>query len=120
MTAFELLLFSTDPETVLIPETVLASSRICTCASFAAWKEPVSASFAPLKTLPMFTPMAIAAVCFAKARSRPWRVSPIPRITLMASMAWSDPMMPGSTPSTPASEQLGASSAGGGSGRRHR
>ena len=34
----------------------------------------------------------------------------------MASTAWIEPMMPGSTPSTPASEQLGASSAGGGSG----
>ena len=34
----------------------------------------------------------------------------------MASMAWTEPMMPGSTPSTPASAQLGTSPGGGGSG----
>jgi len=34
----------------------------------------------------------------------------------MASTAWIDPMIPGSTPRTPASEHDGASSAGGGSG----
>ena len=38
----------------------------------------------------------------------------------MASMAWIDPTMPGSTPSTPASAHDGASSGGGGSGMRHR
>ncbi len=35
-------------------------------------------------------------------------------------MAWMEPMIPGSTPSTPASAQLGASSAGGGSGTMSR
>ena len=34
----------------------------------------------------------------------------------MVSMAWMLPMIPGSTPSTPASAHDGASSAGGGSG----
>src|SRR3546814_18809006 len=38
----------------------------------------------------------------------------------MVSIACSDPMRPGSTPSTPASAQLGASSAGGGSGTMSR
>ena len=38
----------------------------------------------------------------------------------MASMAWIEPMMPGSTPSTPASAHDGAISAGGGSGSRQR
>ena len=41
-------------------------------------------------------------------------------MTLIVSSAWIDPMMPGSTPSTPASAQLGASSAGGGSGTMSR
>ena len=38
----------------------------------------------------------------------------------MASRAWIEPMMPGSTPSTPASAHDGASSAGGGSGTMQR
>ncbi len=38
----------------------------------------------------------------------------------MASSAWIEPMMPGSTPSTPASAQDGAISAGGGSGTMSR
>ena len=38
----------------------------------------------------------------------------------MVSMAWIEPMMPGSTPSTPASAHDGASSAGGGSGTMSR
>ena len=42
--------------------------------------------------------------------------SPRPRRSLIVSIAWIDPMMPGRTPSTPASAQEGASSAGGGSG----
>ena len=37
--------------------------------------------------------------------------------SLIASFACSEPMMPGSTPSTPPSAQDGASSGGGGSGR---
>ena len=44
------------------------------------------------------------------------RIAQLSRINLMVSIAWIDPTMPGSTPSTPASAQLGASSAGGGSG----
>ena len=40
--------------------------------------------------------------------------------SLIASSAWIEPTMPGSTPSTPASAQLGASSGGGGSGSRQR
>ena len=39
---------------------------------------------------------------------------------MIASSAWIEPTMPGSTPSTPASAQLGASSAGGGSGTMSR
>ena len=38
----------------------------------------------------------------------------------MASRAWIEPMMPGSTPSTPASAHDGAISAGGGSGTMSR
>jgi hypothetical protein len=53
-------------------------------------------------------------------RMRPMSGSPRPRSTLIVSSAWIDPMMPGSTPSTPASAQLGASSAGGGSGTMSR
>jgi len=37
-----------------------------------------------------------------------------------ASMAWMEPMMPGRTPSTPASAHDGAISGGGGSGTWHR
>ena len=48
--------------------------------------------------------------------SRPTSGSPSPRSILMASRAWIEPTMPGSTPSTPASAHDGASSAGGGSG----
>src|SRR5450759_4786324 len=54
------------------------------------------------------------------ARRRPISGSPRFRSSLIASSAWIEPTMPGSTPSTPASAQLGASSGGGGSGRRHR
>jgi hypothetical protein len=37
-----------------------------------------------------------------------------------ASLAWIEPMIPGRTPRTPPSAQLGASSGGGGWGYRHR
>src|SRR6266550_3401438 len=52
----------------------------------------------------------------SKSSSRPASVSPIPRRTLSASLAWSMPMIPGTTPRTPATEQPGASSGGGGVG----
>ena len=52
--------------------------------------------------------------------SLPLSGSPTPRITLIASVAWIEPTIPGSTPRTPASAQLGASSAGGASGNRSR
>ncbi len=42
------------------------------------------------------------------------------RISLMVSMAWREPMMPGRTPRTPASAQLGTASGAGMSGRRQR
>ena len=41
--------------------------------------------------------------------------SPAPMIHLIVSSAWMLPMMPGSTPSTPPSAQLGTSPGGGGS-----
>src|SRR6185312_3766006 len=47
---------------------------------------------------------------------RPTNGSPIPSSTLIVSVACNRPMIPGSTPSTPASAQLGASAGGGGSG----
>src|SRR5881398_1632380 len=49
----------------------------------------------------------------SKRSSRPTSGSPIPRQSLSASLACSEPTMPGSTPSTPPSAQLGASSGGG-------
>src|SRR4051794_25161896 len=52
--------------------------------------------------------------------SRPASVSPIPSRTFRASVAWSIPRMPGTTPSTPATEHPGASSGGGGVGYRQR
>ena len=42
--------------------------------------------------------------------------SPMPRINLSVSVAWMVPMIPGSTPRTPPSAQLGTSPGGGGSG----
>ena len=48
--------------------------------------------------------------------SRPDQRSPMPSSSLIASVAWSRPIMPGTTPSTPATEQPGASSGGGGVG----
>ena len=39
-----------------------------------------------------------------------------PNISLTASVAWTVPTIPGNTPSTPASAQLGTESGGGGSG----
>ena len=56
----------------------------------------------------------------SKRSSRPISGSPIPSASLSASLACSEPTMPGSTPSTPPSAQLGASSGGGGSGNRQR
>ena len=47
---------------------------------------------------------------------RPINDSPRPSSNLIVSRAWIEPTIPGKTPSTPASAQLGASSAGGGSG----
>src|SRR2546423_15447326 len=46
--------------------------------------------------------------------SRPISGSPSPRISFTTSVAWSRPIVPGSTPSTPLAPQEGASSAGGG------
>src|SRR4029079_375865 len=54
------------------------------------------------------------------ASNRPRTGSRMSSSNLMASSAWIEPMMPGSTPSTPASAHDGASSGGGGSGSRHR
>ena len=51
---------------------------------------------------------------------RPERESPRPSNCLIASIACNEPMIPGSTPSTPASAHDGAISAGGGSGNMHR
>ena len=48
--------------------------------------------------------------------SRPTSGSPMPEQDLEGLVAWSRPMMPGTTPSTPATEQPGASSGGGGVG----
>ena len=52
----------------------------------------------------------------SKSSSRPTSGSPSPRTSFSASFAWSKPMIPGSTPRTPPSAQLGASSGGGGVG----
>ena len=46
----------------------------------------------------------------------PASISPIPRMIFIASVACMVPTIPGRTPRTPASAQLGASSGGGGSG----
>ena len=59
-------------------------------------------------------------VSSATTRSRPIIGSPIPRTSFSASSACRLPMMPGSTPSTPASAHDGANSGGGASGRRSR
>ena len=50
----------------------------------------------------------------SKSSRRPAKVSPSSRMILMASMAVIVPIMPGSTPSTPASAQLGTMPGGGG------
>src|SRR5947209_2897345 len=47
---------------------------------------------------------------------RPTRFSPQPRISLMVSIAWIEPTIPGRTPRTPPSAQEGTSPGGGGSG----
>src|SRR5262245_6132916 len=52
----------------------------------------------------------------SNSSSRPASVSPMPSSTFSASFAWSMPMIPGTTPRTPATEQPGASSGGGGVG----
>ena len=46
--------------------------------------------------------------------------SPTPTINLTASMAWTTPMIPGSTPSTPPSAHVGTMPGGGGSGNMQR
>src|SRR6266571_7000577 len=46
-------------------------------------------------------------------RRRPTSVAPTPSSSLKTSLAWSMPAIPGSTPSTPATAQSGASSGGG-------
>ena len=56
----------------------------------------------------------------SKSSSRPTSGSPIPAASLIASFVCSEPMIPGSTPSTPPSAHDGASSGGGGSGKRQR
>src|SRR5919206_3162108 len=52
--------------------------------------------------------------------SRPTSGSPAPVTSLITSTAWSSPITPGRTPSTPFAPQEGASSAGGGGGERER
>src|SRR5439155_20739138 len=59
-------------------------------------------------------------VSASKRSSRPISGSPIPSASLIASLACREPITPGSTPSTPPSAQLGASSGGGGCGNRQR
>ena len=49
-------------------------------------------------------------------QQRPTSGSPMPRISLMVSMAWIEPTMPGSTPNTPPSAHEGTRPGGGGSG----
>src|SRR3990172_1869436 len=50
----------------------------------------------------------------SKTSRRPTRVSPFPRRTLMASIAWIDPTIPGRTPRTPPSAHEGTRPGGGG------
>src|SRR5215475_950221 len=52
--------------------------------------------------------------------NRPFKGFPIPSSSLMTSVAWIRPMVPGNTPSTPASSQLGASSGGAASAQTQR
>jgi hypothetical protein len=52
--------------------------------------------------------------------SRPMTGRPTPRTSLITSLAWSVPMIPGSTPTTPPSAQLGTLPGSGGSGYMHR
>src|SRR5260370_31558576 len=56
----------------------------------------------------------------SNSNKRPTRLSPRPRMSLIVSIAWMDPTIPGSTPSTPPSAQEGTSPGGGGSGERQR
>src|SRR5438552_1825116 len=56
----------------------------------------------------------------SKSNRRPASESPIRSRILIASLVCSRPMIPGTTPSTPATEQPGASSGGGGAGERQR
>ena len=56
----------------------------------------------------------------SNSSSLPASDSPVPSSNLSASLACSEPTMPGRTPSTPPSAQLGASSGGGGLGKRQR
>src|SRR2546425_3127867 len=54
----------------------------------------------------------------SNTRRRPMSVSPLPRRSLIVSIAWIDPTMPGSTPSTPPSAHDGTRPGGGGRGAR--
>ena len=60
-------------------------------------------------------------MCRASYRSsRPTSDSPSPVISLIASVAWIEPITPGRTPNTPPSAQLGTVPGGGGEGKRQR
>ena len=67
----------------------------------------------------ILTSVAVAASA-SYISSRPISGLPTSRISLMTSVACSRPMVPGSTPSTPLAPHEGASSAGGGTGKRQR
>jgi sulfur-carrier protein adenylyltransferase/sulfurtransferase len=56
----------------------------------------------------------------SNSSSRPTSELPRPMASLRISVAWMQPMMPGSTPNTPPSAQLGTMPGGGGSGYRQR
>src|SRR5882724_11529313 len=49
----------------------------------------------------------------SKSSKRPMRLSPRPRISLMVSIAWMEPTIPGRTPRTPPSAQQGTRPGGG-------
>ena len=56
----------------------------------------------------------------SKCIMRPMSGLPVPRISLIASSACTQPTIPGSTPSTPASAHDGTAPGGGGSGNMQR
>src|SRR4051794_41769865 len=66
-----------------------------------------------------FSSVVVAASASYISR-RPMSGSPAPMMSLTTSVAWSRPIVPGSTPRTPFAPQDGASSAGGGGGERER